>query len=92
MMQNSELRRDLAKISALADAISTLAAHTHADTLEAPMAELVVAIRDSYEALINRAVMAGAVERNVAAAHREAVEDREDREARRLASSCGAQS
>jgi hypothetical protein len=83
-MQNSELRRELSKIAALATAIGELAACTHADTLEAPMAELVMMVRNSYERLIDNAVMAGAVEQTT----RPLIEDREDRESR-LAATCG---
>jgi hypothetical protein len=63
--------------------------HTHSDTLEPAMAELVVMSRDAYEGLINRTVMASAVERNVAAATRAEIEEREDRETRALAAPCG---
>ena len=85
-MQNQELRRELSKISALADAIAGLAAHaTHSDALEPAMAELTMLVRDSYEHLINLSVMTCAADRKIAVATRADIEDREDAESRRLA-------
>jgi hypothetical protein len=88
-MQNSELRRELSKIAALTEAIAQLAPHVHGDAIEAPMAELVMLVRDAYEHLIDSAIMAGAVAANVAAATRAEIEQREDQESRKLAAPCG---
>jgi hypothetical protein len=80
-MQSRDLCRALGKISALAAAIGELSLHTHSDTIEPALAELVTATRDIYERVIDANVTDGAFGRTV-------VEDHEDGEARRLAAPC----
>ena len=60
--RNAELRRDLARIAALADAIAGLAGLVPGDCLEAAMAELVMATRAAYEGLIDRAILTEGIE------------------------------
>lgn len=75
-MRNTELRRELNKLSALAAAIADLAAQAHADSLEPAVAELAMLARATYKSLIDRAVIDHAT--------RAEIEDREDGESRQL--------
>jgi hypothetical protein len=61
-MRNPELVEDLAAIEALASAIAGLAALVPADAVEPALYQLVLATRDAYAGLIERAEFAGLVE------------------------------
>ena len=56
-MQNTQLRRELSKIAALAAAIADLAAIAHADSLEPGLAELASLARVTYESFIDNAIL-----------------------------------